>query len=156
MLIKELAMLAQKTKFTPNQEISRQNILVDATDQRMGRLAAGVAHRLMGKHRTDFSGHQDLGDFVVVINLKRVSFTGNKLDTVNYYDHSLYPGGLKTTTMREQFSRGPDKLFMRMVKGMLPKGPLGRRMLENLRAYAGAAHENQGQQPILITAEKLK
>ena len=148
--------LLQKTKFTRNEDINRQCIIVDAQGQRMGRLASGVAFRLMGKHRSDYSSHQNIGDFIIVTNLSKVEFTGKKLDRTIYYNHSLYPGGLKKSTMREKFDKSPSKLFMVMVKGMLPKGVLGRRLLENLRAYDDEEHSHHSQKPVSMLPQNLK
>jgi large subunit ribosomal protein L13 len=121
--------------------------VVDATDQTLGRLASEIAQILRGKHKPTFAPHVDGGDFVVVINCERVAVTGNKLDSVNYYRHSRYPGGLKSRTMREQLDRFPDRVIFEAVKGMMPKTRLGRAQMKKLRIYAGPEHPHAAQMP---------
>ncbi len=121
--------------------------VIDATDQTLGRLASEIAQILRGKHKPTFAPHVDGGDFVVVINCERVAVTGNKLDSVNYYRHSRYPGGLKSRTMREQLDRFPDRVIFEAVKGMMPKTRLGRAQMKKLRIYAGPEHPHAAQMP---------
>lgn len=126
---------------------AREWWVVDANGKTLGRLASEIAKVLRGKHKPTFSPHVDGGDFVVVVNCERVAVTGNKLDTVNYYRHSRYPGGLKSRTMREQMERFPDRVIYEAVKGMMPKTRLGRAQMKKLRVYAGPDHPHQAQQP---------
>ncbi len=126
---------------------AREWWVVDATGQTLGRLASEIAQVLRGKHKPTFSPHVDGGDFVIVINCERVVVTGNKLDDVNYYSHSRYPGGLKSRTMREQMERFPDRIIYEAVKGMMPKTRLGNAQMKKLRVYAGGEHSHAAQQP---------
>ena len=115
--------------------------------RRLGRLASEIAQVLRGKHKPTFSPHVDGGDFVIVTNCEKIAVTGDKLDTVRYYRHSRYPGGLKSRTMREQLDRHPDRVIFEAVKGMMPKTKLGRAQMKKLRIYAGSEHPHQAQQP---------
>lgn len=126
---------------------AREWWVVDATGQTLGRLASEIAQVLRGKHKPTFSPHVDGGDFVIVVNCERVVVTGNKLDDVNYYSHSRYPGGLKSRTMREQMERFPDRVIYEAVKGMMPKTRLGNAQMKKLRVYAGGEHTHAAQQP---------
>lgn len=126
---------------------SREWHVVDATGQTLGRLASEIARILRGKHKPTFSPNLDNGDFVIVVNCERIQVTGNKLDTVRYYRHSRYPGGLKSRTMREQLDRFPDRVIFEAVKGMMPKTKLGRAQMKKLRIYAGPEHPHIAQQP---------
>lgn len=121
--------------------------VVDAEGKTLGRLASEIAQVLRGKHKPTFSPHVDGGDFVVVVNCERIAVTGDKLDSVQYYRHSRYPGGLKSRTMREQLERFPDRVIYEAVKGMMPKTRLGRAQMKKLRVYAGPDHPHQAQQP---------
>jgi large subunit ribosomal protein L13 len=121
--------------------------VVDAEGKTLGRLASEIAQVLRGKHKPTFSPHVDGGDFVVVVNCERIAVTGDKLDSVHYYRHSRYPGGLKSRTMREQLERFPDRVIYEAVKGMMPKTRLGRAQMKKLRVYAGPDHPHQAQQP---------
>jgi large subunit ribosomal protein L13 len=105
---------------------------------------------LRGKHKPTFSPHLDAGDFVVVTNCEKILVTGDKLDTVRYYRHSRYPGGLKSRTMREQLDRFPDRVLMAAVKGMMPKTKLGRAQMKKLRIYPGGEHPHEAQQPSVL------
>lgn len=138
---------SQRTKFTRNEEIKKGWILVDAEGETLGRLASRIAHRLRGKHRPDYSPHQDIGDFVVVINAGKVQVSGKKLDQMKYYEHSLYPGGMRITALRDKLETNPVYALELAVKRMLPKGPLGRKLLRNLKVFPGAEHTHQAQQP---------
>lgn len=126
---------------------SRQWVVVDATGKTLGRLATEIATRLRGKHKPTFTPNLDTGDFVVVVNCERVVVTGDKLDTVRYYRHSRYPGGLKSRSMREQMQRFPDRVIFEAVRGMMPKTKLGRAQMKKLRVYAGPEHPHSAQQP---------
>ncbi len=126
---------------------AREWYVVDATGATLGRLATAIATILRGKHKPTFSPHLDGGDFVIVINCERIVVTGNKLDTVRYYRHSQYPGGLKSRTMREQMDKFPDRVIYEAVKGMMPKTRLGRAQMKKLHVYAGGEHPHKAQQP---------
>ncbi len=126
---------------------AREWWVVDATGHTLGRLASEIANVLRGKHKPTFSPHLDAGDFVVVTNCEKIIVTGDKLDTVRYYRHSRFPGGLKSRTMREQLDRFPDRVLQAAVKGMLPKTKLGRAQIKKLKIYPGDEHPHQAQQP---------
>jgi len=136
--------------YSPSAEEAKDNRewwLVDAKGKTLGRLASEIAQVLRGKHKPSFSPHVDGGDFVIVTNCEKIAVTGNKLDSVNYYRHSRYPGGLKSRTMREQLDRHPDRVIFAAVKGMMPKTKLGRAQMKKLRVYAGSDHPHEAQQP---------
>lgn len=128
-------------------EIVRSWFIVDATDKPLGRLASEIARVLRGKHRPTFTPHVDTGDFVIVVNADKVALSGNKLDQKNYYSFSGYPGGLRTTKARDMLKRKPTHLVEHAVRGMLPKNPLGRKMLTKLKVYASAEHPHAAQRP---------
>ena len=135
---------------TPNQKEaleSREWYVVDATGRTLGRLASEIAQVLRGKHKPTFSPNIDTGDFVVVVNCERVVVTGAKLDTVRYYRHSRYPGGLKSRTMRETLAHFPERVIYEAVRGMMPKTKLGRAQMKKLRIYAGDQHPHAAQLP---------
>jgi len=121
--------------------------VVDIAGLTLGRAATQIAHVLRGKHKPTFTPHVDSGDFVVVLNAHKVHLTGKKLEDKLYYRHSLYPGGLTTFTAAELLKRNPKELVERAVWGMLPKGPLGRRMYKKLKVYASAEHPHAAQTP---------
>jgi large subunit ribosomal protein L13 len=137
--------------YTPRpQDITREWWVVDAEGQTLGRLASKIAQILRGKHKPIFATHMDVGDFVVVINCEKIRVTGNKLEDKKYYRHSLYPGGLTTTVLKDQLARHPDRVIEEAVKGMLPKNSLGRQMIKKLKIYAGDAHPHAAQQPKVL------
>lgn len=140
----------QKTYATRPDDIERRWWLVDAQGMTLGRLASKVAPILRGKHKPCFTPHLDTGDYVIIINADKIHVTGKRLDQKKYYRHSGYPGGLKTKTLRELMSRFPTRPLKLAIKGMLPKGPLGRKMLTKLKVYAGAEHPHQAQQPQIL------
>jgi len=121
--------------------------VVDASGAVLGRLATTIASRLQGKHNPLYTPHADTGDWIVVINADKVMLTGNKWDQKNYYQHSGYVGGLKTTTARELRDKRPEDLVRFAVKGMLPKNKLGRRQFKKLKVYVGAQHPHEAQNP---------
>ena len=121
--------------------------IADVEGQTLGRAATKIADILRGKHRPTFTSHADAGDFVVVVNAEKVKLTGKKWQIKLYRDHSLFPGGLRTQTAEQLLKRHPTDLIERAVWGMLPKGPLGRRIYKKLKVYAGAAHPHAAQQP---------
>ena len=131
--------------------IDRKWYVVDATDMTLGRLASEVAKVLRGKNKAIFTPHIDTGDYVIVINASKVKVTGKKLDQKIYYHHSDYVGGMKETTLREMMAKKPEKVVELAVKGMLPKGPLGRQMFTKLHVYAGADHNQAAQKPEVLT-----
>ena len=118
-------------------EVERKWYLVDATDKTLGRLSSKIASVLRGKHKPIFTPHVDCGDYVVVINAEKVKVTGKKLEDKEYKRHSGYPGGLKTVTLEKMLEEKPENVMVHAVKGMLPKGKLGRQMLKKLRVYKG-------------------
>ena len=136
-----------KTYTATPADINREWHLVDAKGKVLGRLATEVARRLRGKHKPQYTPHIDTGDYVVVINAKAVRVTGNKAANKIYYRHSGYPGGIKSTTFEKLIRSKPERVIEKAVKGMLPKGPLGREMFRKLRVYAGADHRHEAQQP---------
>ncbi len=130
--------------------IKRDWFVVDATDKVLGRLATAVAHRLRGKHKPEFTSHMDTGDYIVIINADKIRVTGNKFKDKLYYRHSGFPGGLKTTNFEKLQQKSPELIVERAIKGMLPKGPLGRDMFRKLKVYAGPEHNHAAQQPIAL------
>ena len=130
----------------PN-EVQREWYVVDATDKTLGRLASRIATILRGKHKPQFTPHEDVGDFVVVVNAEKVHITGRKLDQKVYYRHTGYPGGIRAVSLRRQLEVHPERVIESAVRGMLPHGPLGRRMFKKLKVYAGPGHPHQAQQP---------
>lgn len=128
-------------------EIQRSWFVVDASGKVLGRLAAGIAHRLRGKHKPIYTPHVDTGDFIVVVNADKVRVTGRKATDKIYYRHSQYAGGLKAESFEKLQARKPERVLELAVKGMLPKGPLGYAMLRKLKVYRGAQHPHSAQQP---------
>lgn len=126
-------------------KVERKWYVVDATGLTLGRLASEVAKVLRGKNKPIFTPHIDTGDYVIVINAEKVKVTGKKLDQKIYYHHSDYVGGMKETTLKEMLAKKPEKVIELAVKGMLPKGPLGREMYTKLHVYAGAEHPHAAQ-----------
>ena len=138
--------------FMPSQAtIERKWYVVDATDMTLGRLASEVAKVLRGKNKAIFTPFMDCGDYVIVVNAEKIKVTGKKLDQKIYYHHSDYVGGMKETTLREKLAKKPEQVIELAVKGMLPKGPLGRQMYTKLHVYAGAEHDNAAQKPEVLT-----
>ena len=127
--------------------IEREWYVVDATGHTLGRLASEVAKILRGKNKPIYTPHIDTGDYVVIINADKIKVTGKKMDQKIYYHHSDYVGGMKETTLREKMAKKPEDVIYLAVKGMLPKGPLGRSMIKKLHVYAGPEHKQQAQQP---------
>ena len=131
--------------------IEKKWYVVDATGYTLGRLASEVAKVLRGKNKAVFTPHIDTGDYVIVVNADKIKVTGKKLDQKIYYRHSEYVGGMKETTLREMMAKKPEKVVELAVKGMLPKGPLGRQMYTKLHVYAGPEHNHQAQKPEVLT-----
>ncbi len=140
-----------KTFMASPATIDRKWYVVDATDMTLGRLASEVAKVLRGKNKAIFTPHMDCGDYVIVVNAAKVKVTGKKLDQKIYYNHSDYVGGMKEATLREMLAKKPEKVIELAVKGMLPKGPLGRQMFTKLHVYAGPEHEQAAQKPEVLT-----
>ncbi len=132
-------------------KIERKWYVVDADGQTLGRLASEVAKVLRGKNKPVFTPHIDTGDYVIVVNADKISVTGKKLDQKIYYRHSEYVGGMKESTLREMMAKKPEKVVELAVKGMLPKGPLGRSMIKKLHVYAGPEHNHAAQKPEVLT-----
>jgi large subunit ribosomal protein L13 len=140
-----------KTFMASPATIERKWYVVDATDMTLGRLASEIAKVLRGKNKAIFTPHIDTGDFVIVVNAAKIKVTGKKLDQKIYYHHSDYVGGMKEATLREKLDRKPEQVIELAVKGMLPKGPLGRQMFTKLHVYAGPEHEQAAQKPEVLT-----
>jgi len=136
-----------KTVSAKPADVERDWFVVDGTDKVLGRLASQIAHRLRGKHKTIFTPHVDTGDFIVVTNVEKIRVTGNKADDKLYHRHSGHPGSIRTMTFAQMQAKFPGRALEKAVKGMLPKGPLGYRMLKKLKCYPGAAHPHAAQQP---------
>ena len=138
--------------FMPNPaKVERKWYVVDATGMTLGRLSSEVAKVLRGKNKPEFTPHCDCGDYVIVINAEKIAVTGKKLDQKMYYHHSDYVGGMKEQSLREKLNRKPEQVIELAVKGMLPKGPLGRQMYKKLHVYAGAEHAHAAQKPEVLT-----
>ena len=131
--------------------IERKWYVVDAEGKTLGRLASEIAKVLRGKNKPIFTPHMDTGDYVIVVNAEKVKVTGKKLDQKIYYHHSEYVGGMKETTLKEMLAKHPDRVVEMAVKGMLPKGPLGRQMYKKLFVYAGPDHKHEAQKPEVLT-----
>ena len=140
-----------KTYMANPDKIERKWYVVDAEGQTLGRLSAEIAKVLRGKNKPVFTPHIDTGDYVIVVNAAKVKVTGKKLDQKVYYHHSDYVGGMKETTLREMMAKKPEAVIELAVKGMLPKGPLGRTMIKKLHVYAGAEHAHEAQKPEVLT-----
>ena len=130
--------------------IERKWYVVDATDQTLGRLTSEIAKVLRGKNKPTYTPHIDTGDNVIVINAEKIKVTGKKLDQKIYYHHSDYVGGMKETTLKEMLAKKPENVITLAVKGMLPKGPLGRSMAKKLHVYAGPEHNHAAQKPEVL------
>ena len=140
-----------KTFMASPATIDRKWYVVDATGMTLGRLASEIASILRGKNKPTFTPHIDTGDYVIVINAEKVAVTGKKLDQKIYYKHSAYVGGMKETTLKEKLAKKPEEVIEHAVKGMLPKGPLGRQMYKKLFVYAGPDHKHAAQKPETLT-----
>ena len=138
-----------KTYIAKEEEVldSRQWFIVNAEDQILGRMASKIASILKGKHKPIYSPHQDVGDFVVVVNAEKIRVTGNKLKDKMYYRHSGYPGGQKATSLQQMLQKYPERVIELAVKRMLPKNALGRKMFTKLKVYAGPDHPHKAQLP---------
>lgn len=140
-----------KTFMASTAEVERKWYVVDAEGKTLGRLASEVAKVLRGKHKPIFTPHIDTGDYVIVVNAEKVKVTGKKLNQKIYYHHSGYVGGMKETTLKNMLANKPERVVELAVKGMLPKGPLGRQMYKKLFVYAGPEHKHAAQKPEAFT-----
>ena len=129
-------------------EVRRDWYVVDATGKTLGRLSTEIARRLRGKHKPEYTPHVDTGDYIVVVNAEKIRVTGNKLKDKMYYHHTGYIGNLKSVSLEKMLDETPERVLQFSVKGMLPRGPLGRQMLSKLRVFAGPSHSHAAQQPI--------
>lgn len=136
------------TYMEKKENIERKWYVIDAEGVSLGRLATKAATVLRGKHKPTFTPHVDCGDYVIIVNAEKVKLTGNKLNDKMYYNHSRYAGGLRERTAGEMVSKYPEEMVERAIKGMLPKGRLGRQMYTKLFVYAGPEHKNQAQKPV--------
>ena len=140
-----------KTYMANPDKIERKWYVVDAEGQTLGRLASEVAKVLRGKNKPEFTPHVDTGDYVIIVNAEKIKITGKKLQQKVYYNHSDFVGGMRETTLAEMMAKKPEKVVELAVKGMLPKGPLGRAMIDKLHVYAGPEHAHQAQKPEALT-----
>ena len=139
-----------KTKSYKNTDLDKKWLLLDARDETLGRLSSKIASILMGKNKAQYTPHNDLGDYVVVVNAEKIRVTGNKDTQKKYYKHTGYPGGLKSSTFSEIIEKNPENLILKAVKGMLPKNKLSSSMISKLKVYEGDNHPPAGQNPIKI------
>ena len=139
-----------KTKSYKNTDLDKKWLLLDARDETLGRLSSKIASILMGKNKAQYTPHNDLGDYVVVVNAKKIRVTGNKDIQKKYYKHTGYPGGLKSSTFSEIIEKNPENVILKAVKGMLPKNKLSNSMISKLKVYEGDNHPHAGQNPIKI------
>ena len=130
--------------------ITRDWYVVDAEGKTLGRIATEIARRLRGKHKPEYTPHMDTGDYIIVVNAEKVTVTGNKGQGKIYYSHSGYPGGIKDINFDDLQAKKPEMIIEKAVKGMLPRGPLGRAMFRKLKVYAGAEHNHAAQQPQVL------
>jgi large subunit ribosomal protein L13 len=138
---------AMKTFSAKSETVRRDWFVVDATDKTLGRLATELARRLRGKHKPEYTPHVDTGDYIVVVNARNVRVTGRKLSDKMYHHHTGYIGNLKSANLEQMLEKSPEKVIELAVKGMLPRNPLGRKMLSKLKVFAGPEHVHQAQQP---------
>ena len=136
-----------KTFSAKPETVQHDWFVIDAADKTFGRLAAGIASRLRGKHKPEFTPHVDTGDYIVVVNAEKIRVTGNKAKDKIYHHHTGYPGGLKSISFEKLIDKAPERTIQSAVKGMLPKGPLGNAMFKKLKVYAGTEHPHAAQQP---------
>ena len=143
-----------KSYMASTASVERKWDVVDAADQTLGRLASEIAKVLRGKNKPTYTPHIDTGDYVIVVNADKIKVSGKKLDQKIYYHHSDYVGGMKETTLKEMLEKKPENVITLAVKGMLPKGPLGRSMLTKLHVYAGPEHDHAAQKPEVLEIAK--
>ena len=143
-----------KTYYAKPLEVEREWVVIDATDQVLGRVAAKAAHILKGKHKPQYTPHVDTGDFVIIVNADKIRMTGTKATSKEYYRHSGFPGGLKMETFAEAMQKHPERVIEHAVKGMLPKNTLGRKQGKKLKVYVGPEHPHAAQKPREIKREE--
>ena len=139
-----------KTFTATPETVTRDWFVVDADGKTLGRIATEIATRLRGKHKPEYTPHVDTGDYIIVVNAEKVTVTGNKAKGKTYYSHSGFPGGIKQISFEKLQAQKPEMIIEKAVKGMLPKGPLGRAMFRKLKVYAGAEHNHAAQQPQVL------
>lgn len=139
-----------KSYMQKKETVERKWYVIDAEGKPLGRVASKAAHMLRGKHKPTFTPHIDCGDYIIIVNAEKVLLTGNKLNDKKYYNHSMYAGGLRERTAKEMIERYPEEMIERAVKGMLPKGRLGRQMYKKLFVYVGPEHKHEAQKPTVI------
>ena len=140
-----------KTFMQTKETVERNWYVIDAENLPLGRVATKAASMLRGKHKPTYKTHIDCGDYIIIVNADKVKLTGNKLNDKMYYDHSGFPGGLRERNAKTMIENYPVEMVERAVKGMLPKGPLGRQMFKKLFVYAGSEHNHAAQKPTVIT-----
>ncbi len=136
-----------RTFMAKKDDVPKRWFVIDATDQVVGRLAVQIATILRGKHRPEYTPHQDTGEFVIVVNAEKVRFTGNKWEAKTYQWYTHFPGGLKTVKARDVRDKHPERILIEAVRRMVPRTPLGRQQMTKLKVYAGSSHPHQAQQP---------
>ena len=139
-----------KTFSAKAESVTRDWYIVDAEGKTLGRLAEAVATRLRGKHKPEYTPHVDTGYYIVIVNAEKIGVTGNKATQKIYYSHTGYPGGIKDITFEKLIDKAPERVIQSAVKGMLPRGPLGREMFRKLKIYAGTEHPHTAQQPQVL------
>ena len=139
-----------KTFVAKPETVKRDWYVVDAEGKTLDRIATEITHHLRGKHKAEYTPHVDTGDYIIVINAEKVTVTGNKFKDKVYYAHSGFPGGLKSTTFDKLQAAKPEMIIEKAVKGILPRGPLGRAMFRKLKVYAGTEHNHAAQQPQVL------
>lgn len=139
-----------KTYSAKSETVQRNWYLIDANGKTLGRLATEIARRLRGKHKAEYTPHVDTGDYIVVVNAEKINATGNKMQDKTYYRHTGYIGGIKSISLGKLLAKKPEQVIETAVKGMMPKGPLGRQMFKKLKVYAGTDHPHTAQQPTVL------
>ena len=139
-----------KTYIPKPKDIKNEWLLIDATDQRLGRLATRVATLLRGKHKPEFTPFLDTGDFVVIVNAEKISLSGNKIDQKSYFRHSTFPGGSTITPLKTMMENKPEMVLKKAIWGMLPHNALGRKIIKKLKVYAGPEHPHEAQEPVRV------
>tara|TARA_B100000929_G_scaffold244467_1_gene202453 strand:+ start:174 stop:629 length:456 start_codon:yes stop_codon:yes gene_type:complete len=148
--------LTYKTISANKNTVDKKWVLVDASEQTLGRMSSKIAKLLRGKYKPSFTPHVDCGDNVIVINAEKINLSGNKWENKEYIRYTGYPGGQKSLTAKELFTKNPARLVEKSVKGMLPKNKLGAQLFRNLKVYVGKTHKQEGQNPVLINLNELK
>jgi large subunit ribosomal protein L13 len=143
-----------KTFSAKTHEVKRDWLIIDASDKILGRLATEIARRLRGKHKAEYTPHVDTGDYIIVTNAEKIAVTGRKFKEKMYYNHSGFPGGIKSISFDKLQQKNPKSILERAVKGMLPKNPLGREMYRKLKIYVGSEHPHTAQQPKTLEIEE--